>query len=150
VAYRDNHIASRSYLAQWAGADGRLKVVRPPSPAVTSVKPGRVGYRVNFWGREALVRQVAEEQINRIESDAAVALRQLAREHSLVRGSRDWRAIALLVAVHLVRNPYGRERLRKIQLDVLERNLPAYTARMSRRQSDAFLGQTPETLTGCS
>jgi hypothetical protein len=51
------------------------------------------------------VRQVAEEQINRIESDAAVAPRQLAREHCLVRGSRDWRAIALLIAVHLVRNP---------------------------------------------
>jgi Protein of unknown function (DUF4238) len=115
--------------------------VRPPSPASTSAKPKSVGYRTNFWGRDARVRRVAEEQINRIESDAAVALRRLAREQSLVRGSRDWRAIAFLIAVHLVRNPYGRERLRRIQLEVLERNLPTYTARMSPSQGDSFLRQ---------
>lgn len=139
MAYRDNHIASACYLSEWAGDEGRLYVVRPPSPIAVARRPEKVGFRKHFWGPHPAVRRAAEEHTNRIESDAARALPRLPARWPLVPGSRDWLALAFLVALHLWRNPFGQAKFLRIQQNVLMRRLPHYAAGWSQSQVEDFL-----------
>jgi hypothetical protein len=139
VAYRDNHIASACYLAFWCGPTGQLRVVRPPSSESFLKRPKRVGFRPNFWGDDREVRRVAEEHLNRIESDAGPALKRLATRWPLKPGSRDWRAILFLIAVHLRRNPNGRRQHQQVQTVVLRRSLPRYQRELGNGEIDKFL-----------
>ena len=77
MAHRKNHVASKCYLARWTGPDGRLRVVSPPSTESKLATPKSVGYRVDFWGRDAKVRRAVEEALGRVESDVANSLRKV-------------------------------------------------------------------------
>jgi hypothetical protein len=137
--YRANHIASECYLARWADENGQVCVVEPPVIESSRRKPAKVAARRNFWGTDPEVRREAEETINRIETDAAVALRGLAKNWPLPPGSRDFLAIAFLIAVHLWRNPPGHDRFHSLQQRELERNLTEYTRGWNEAQIREFL-----------
>lgn len=141
MAYRDNHIASSCYLAQWAGDHGRLCAVRAEGGESRLKRPERVGFRPNFWGRDRGVRQHAEEHLNKIESDAAPVLRDLTELWPLEPGTRAWKALMLLIAVHLWRNPAGQRRFLELQQDSLARRLPQYEAEWNEDQVESFIAQ---------
>jgi excisionase family DNA binding protein len=60
-------------------------------------------YRVDLWGRDSKVCQVVEEALGQVESDAAGALRRLAKSWPLKHRTTDWFALAYVVAIHLLR-----------------------------------------------
>ena len=105
------------------------------------MKPDRVGFRPNFWGRSPAIRQQAEEYLNKIESDAAPALRRLSHQWPLEPGSSAWLALIFLIAIHLWRNPSGQDRFLQIQEEILARQLPEYSSRWTDEQVEDFLAR---------
>jgi hypothetical protein len=124
MAYRNNHVVSSCYLAEWAGEDGRLCVVAPPQIESTFAKPHSIGHRKDLWGRDARVRRAVEEALGRVETDIARVLRGLTSLWPLEQGTTDWFALAYLVAIHVLRTPYARRRMVALQEPALKRQLP--------------------------
>ena len=127
MAHRKNHVASRCYLARWIGRDGRLRVVTPPSTESKLATPKSVGYRVDFWGRDAKVRRAVEQALGRVESDVANSLRKAASLWPFQRGTTDWFALAYLMAIHLLRAPHTQRYMLAVQQAALKRQLPRYS-----------------------
>jgi hypothetical protein len=101
-----------------------VRVVTPPQIESTLAKPQSVGHRKDFWGRDAKVRQAVEEALGGVETDIARVLRRLDSAWPLGRGTKDWFAVAYLVAIHLLRTPYARRRMLALQEPALKRQLP--------------------------
>jgi Protein of unknown function (DUF4238) len=139
MSYHDNHISSRFYLAAWAGPDGLLCAVELPGLKSVPKSPKRVGYRIDFWGADAQVREASEKSLMNVENDGARALRQLLARWPLPRKTDPWRAVALVVAIHILRNPAGKRLIERSQRTVLDRNVPRYTERWGAAETEFFL-----------
>ena len=136
---RRNHVASRAYLRQWTGADGRLVRVTGPGGESELRTPESAGYRSYFWGRDPRVRDRAERLTSQFESRAAPILRTLPRHWPLMPGSPDWFAMSLFLGLHFMRSPAAPQQLFRIQGEVLAKRLPDYTEGWSDEQTQRFL-----------
>jgi Protein of unknown function (DUF4238) len=140
VAYRKNHLASQFYLANWAGASGRLCVVAPPETRAEERRPENVGYRNSFWGADRPLRRTVERRLHQIETDAADVLRRLDELWPLKRGTEEWQALSMFLAINLWRHPFGQDRLRDAGHFVLADQEAAYNARFGRSEFERFVG----------
>lgn len=139
MAYRINHLASECYLAQWADSYGRLCVVTPPNPASEQRKPAKVGWRAKLWSADPRVRRIVEQNLNRIESDAADLLRRIDDEWPIKPGSPPWVALSLFIAIHLWRNPFGLARLRDAGHLVLANEASRYEEMVGTLRFEQFV-----------
>jgi hypothetical protein len=77
--YRRNHIASASYLANFADTSGELCAIATDNGSVTRGRPRTMGFRNDFWGGDRMVRTFAERQLSIFENDGGHASEQLLR-----------------------------------------------------------------------
>lgn len=139
MPYRANHVLSRCVLAQWADQAGQVCVVTPPNLIARRRRPEKVAYRHNFWGHHLGVRAGAERFFAEIENDVAKLLPEFRDRWPFVFGEDDWCTTACLLAVHLWRNPAGRQRLDAIQRLALANQLPRLERQFSSEAINAFL-----------
>jgi hypothetical protein len=137
--YRRNHIASASYLANFADAGGELCAVAAHSGSVTRGRPRTMGFRNAFWGEDREVRAFAERQLSAFESDASQASKRLLESGVPRPNTEDRLALVMLMAIHVTRNPAGRENLLRIQQRVLAQNAAKYRQDLTSEQYDELL-----------
>lgn len=137
--YKDIHVASRFYLARWAGSDGRLQVVTLPDLASESCRPESVGHRPRLWGSSPALRRDVEEALGPHESKAAVVMRSLKTRWPLQADGDERLAIAMFVALHFWRAPDSFAGLRLTQPPLIDKQLRTGSREMSSDQVDQFL-----------
>jgi hypothetical protein len=94
-------------------------VIRAPGITATFEKPRSVGYVSNVWG-EAAVRREVEQILSRIEDDGAFALHVLPERWPFDPGSREWKGLLTLCALHVLRPAFARGAFRTLQLSLLQ------------------------------
>jgi hypothetical protein len=110
--FAKNHMASRFYLAGFAGQDGKVEVISVGGqPSVRLAKPENVGYRRKFWGQDEALRERAESMLGNIEDEAALKLLDLPSSWPPPARVEDRAVMMQFLAIHLLRTP-GWKRLR--------------------------------------
>lgn len=137
--YRRNHIASASYLANFADTSGELCAIATDNGSVTRGRPRTMGFRNEFWGGDRTVRMFAERQLSIFENDASHASEKLLGSGVPRPNTNDRLALMMLIAIHVTRNPAGRENLLRIQQRVLSQNAAKYREGLSSEQYDELL-----------
>jgi Protein of unknown function (DUF4238) len=137
--YRRNHIASASYLTNFADTSGELCAIATDNGSVTRGRPQTMGFRNDFWGGDRMVRTFAERQLSIFENDASHASEQLLSSGVPRPNTDDRLALMMLIAIHITRNPAGRENLLRIQQHVLSQNAAKYREDLSSEQYDELL-----------
>lgn len=137
--YYRNHIASASYLANFADASGELCAIEVRDGSTTCGRPRTMGFRDAFWGKDRNLRAFAERQLSTFENDARHASRRVLESGVPRPNSEDRVALMMLMAIHVTRNPAGRENMLRIQQRVLSQNAARYREGMSSEQYDELL-----------
>ncbi len=103
-------------------------------------KPKGVGHRDRFWGRNTALRAAMETELNRLESDAIPALRDVVATDALPpREAKPRVMLMALVAMHLARNTAHRARFIRDQSNVLARKGDQYAADLGAAQHESLL-----------
>lgn len=101
--YQRSHIASVTYLDQWA-VDGRLRVVRPGRHVGSApARPEAVAYRKRFWSDDPEIQRLAEEACARLESQFPEAAAKIATDWPLTGAARE--VLAEFISLHVIRTP---------------------------------------------
>jgi hypothetical protein len=112
--------------------------IRPPDPSGVLRKPKKVAVRRRFVRNPELAERF-EKQMNRYETEGIEVLRALDSPWPLDCKSSERIALAFLVAIHLIRNPYGQQDLIRAQQDNLDSKMPTYRQTMSEPQITQLL-----------
>ncbi len=98
------HLATRAYLAAWAGSDGRLVERNTRFGTCKPKAPAAVGWRPQWWGVDnPSLNRACEEACGKLET---VAPRLINRLEHMWPLSGDQRAIlAQFMALHVLRTP---------------------------------------------
>jgi hypothetical protein len=121
--------------------DGRLLAVEPSDPVARPKKPQKVGVRRRFF-RDPEIARAAERILNSYEDRAIGVLRTL--DQSWPPSQSDRLALAPLIAIHMLRNPYARQRMTGLQLQELQRRRANDRATMTEEQIRQFLHEVTD------
>lgn len=154
-----NHTVSACYLDQWTDADRCLAVARLRAGKIDRSTPQAVGWRKKFWGEDKAQRAEIEQLLCRLERDAAPIVQTLPDRWPIHQTREEWVVLLHFVAMHLIRTPFWRADLRKLQHNALAEELPVWHAALpahavdelirhvsaDRFHNSTMLGQIPKT-----
>lgn len=124
--FKRNHIVTAGYLRSWAAADGRVAVQHLRGGTAHRSLPEKAGVRNGWWGDQSTAKGV-ETLLSDFESTALPTLQDPTAAWPLQLDRR--RALALFLAVHVVRSPAYRERLKALvdkNVSDIRREFPAW------------------------
>lgn len=128
--YLHNHVVTAGYVRRFTDASGRVTRVDLSAPVGQRSelrRPERVGYRTRFFSNREIASAM-ERQLSVIEGAGLEVLRDIDALWPLESDKRfDHRfKLALLVAVHMVRNPSFHQRMARATAMALPRRLSEY------------------------
>jgi hypothetical protein len=93
-----------------------------------------VAYRRKFWGKDAALRQEAEQKLSQVESHAASVLRALPSEWPPPDHGPERAAMMQFLAIHLLRTPGWRQLLTQLGERLVVEQGDDYPGEMSREE----------------